>query len=129
MRIHSFEELNTQNLSHYPGTNAEVFVRGQIVYLLAGVFTKSAATSAGKQEYVMNEAATGDASTLLSAFRIQRQYNLESIAAGTPVVGSKYTLDTAAVGITNTTTSGVFKVTTVLDSGNVIGNFETTPDR
>lgn len=129
MKIKSFEENNAQPLVRYPGTSAEALVRGQIVKLDSGDLTIADVTSAGTQEYLMNESATGDGATPLSAFRIQRQQNFETDTASLTTVGLKYTLNAAATGITATTTAGVFKVDEVISSTKAVGHFETVTDR
>lgn len=107
----------------YPGTADEAIVIGQVLKLTSGKLTKADANSSGTQEFVSLIATTGDDTTLLPVIRLQKQIQFHTnVVAGTPAINTTYTVDAAAVGITNTTTNGVFKVDEIVEDG-VVGHF------
>ena len=110
----SSETINTQPVQKMIGTNSEEFVPSEILTLASGYLTKAAVTSAGTQQYMCLNTATGDATTknvgvmqLLAAdkYRVESDGQLAAAKVGTVV-----TLDTAATGITDTATAGVFQI-------------------
>ena len=94
----------------FPGTEDEVLTRGQVVILSSGALTSAGVDSDGDQTFIMIESATGDGSTLLAVHRIRDDVQYRTPYASAPTVGNNYTLNTGRVGITATTTKGVFRV-------------------
>lgn len=128
-QIHKFLQKNSEPLEFYAVTNAEDYVIGEVMQLSSGDLTAAAVDTSGVQEFIAMQSGTGDGSTLVPCVRIQRQMQFKvDVVAGTPAVNTKYTLDTDLVGITNTTTAGVFKVDEIPETGVVVGHFETTTD-
>ena len=118
----------TTPFEYYVGTTDEVFVIGEVVVVTAGLLTKAAVTSAGLQQFVMQEAATGDGSTKLAVIPITPTALWETISTATiATAGAVVTLTAAATGITATATAGVFRVLktdAVTTTSTVVGRFE-----
>jgi len=132
-KAYSYQNVHAHTFEYIPVTNAEEVVLGQVVILTSGALTAAGVDTDAVQEYVMLEAATGDASTPVACLKIDRNINFvvedANVAAGSYVVGSAYTLNTDLDGITNTTTKGVFVCKQNLSDGSVVGYFRTAYDR
>lgn len=128
-QVHSFFNKHSQPIEFYPVTDDEDYVVGEVMALSSGDLTAAGVDSTGTQEFICLQAGTGDGATLVPVIRIQRQMQFKvDTVDGTPSINTKYTLDTDLVGITNTTTNGVFKVDEIPESGVVIGHFEASTD-
>jgi len=121
------EVRNTQPFRYnYSGVDAEAYVEGEIVKLVAGELTKADVTSAGLQDYVIVKAeVAATPAEQLVAVRLRETQYYKTTSPSILVEGLIYTLDATATGVTTTTTAGVFKVTSVIDATNVIGYFVT----
>ena len=108
------ESKKTQSIQYLIGTNTEAFVVGEILTLSSGVATKAAVDSDGTQRFICLKAVTGDGSTAdVPVIELRETMEFETRSSGqiaTTAVDSKYTLTSAATGITATTSKGVFRV-------------------
>ena len=126
------ESANSQPYRLMVGASSEAFVLGEILKRSSGLLTKADVNSDGIQEFLCVGDATGDASTKnvpVIALREDCEYRVDSsgqIAA--TAIGNKYTLSTAATGITAVTTKGVAEVvdTDGLDPSTVTVRFRGT---
>ena len=105
------------------GTDAEAYTRGQIAKLTSGRLTQADGTSAGSQTFLVDnaQAAQTTASTPIRVLRIfdDVEYVVENpggLAAAN--IGTKYTLNSDADGITTTSTDGVFELVSVFTLNN-----------
>ena len=110
-KIHTYGATRTSVMEQYPGTNAEPFVIGEAVVLDAGAFKKVAATAV--PTHIMNESATGDGASLLSAIKVTHLDQYETSATAAPAVGEAVTINTDGLTVTDTTSSGVFQISYV----------------
>lgn len=123
-------QANQQGMDKLIGTDSEAFVLGEILTLAAGLLTKGGVDTTGTQKYICHNAFTGDGASadgFVHRLREDEQYKVES--PGAVVVGTAYTLSTAATGITTTTTNGVFEVDEELTENGidyVVGHFVNT---
>ena len=131
-KVVGFAQLHSEPLEWIAVTNAEGYVRGQVMTISSDLLTAGGNDSDGTQMYVMESAGTGDGNTLVACRRIQRQHKYEiedaQVASGTYLIGTAYELNTSEIGITNTATKGVFVVDENLADGGVVGHFQTATD-
>lgn len=115
----AFDIVNSDQGRDFPyeyrvGTNAEEFVKGEILTLSSGVLTKAGVDTDGTQLFVCQKTVTGATGVAnVPVVRLRRDIIFETTSSGTiaaSAVGSKYTLSAAATGITDTTTKGCFEV-------------------
>ena len=111
----------TDPFEYLPATAASDYVRGEILVLTAGLLVQGGVDSTGQQDFVCGADITGAASgSLVPVIRIAADQEFEvERPAGTFVLGTKYTLGTDRASITNTSTNGVFEVTSVFTDNGV----------
>lgn len=112
LKIYSHGSQRTSIMERFPVTNSEAVVIGEAVVLTTGAFTKCAADA--RPTHIMHEAGTGDGTTLMCALRLTEDDVIETTVyfsgGSAPVVGTKVTLHTDGLQVTNTTSSGVFEL-------------------
>lgn len=108
-------EQCTQPHEYIIGTDAEAYVRGEILTLASGVLTKAGVDSTGTQKFVcMNDqAAEATAVTPIGVMRLRGTMLFKTKSSGqiaATAIGAVYTLAADALGITTTITNGVFEI-------------------
>jgi hypothetical protein len=110
---------------YYLLTNAEGATEGEALVLTAGRLTKCGATVTPEFLSLKTQAAETTSKTLLPVVRVREDDELLTsctAALSATDVGTKLTLHTDGLQITNTTTSGVFAVSKV-DGTKIYGYF------
>lgn len=129
MKIVGGLQQSEQPIEYLLATNAEVYAVGEILTLSSGAATKAGVDTDGTQLFICLAALTGETGKKnVPAVRIRKDLQFEAMSSGqiaATAVNTAYTLDTAATGITATTTKGCFVVdkTDGATTSKVVGHF------
>jgi hypothetical protein len=120
---------DTEPFEYYLGTDTEAYTLGEALVQTSGRLTKCAATATPEFICMKTQDAETTAVTPLPVIRVKETTEFEtkaSVTAAATLVGAKVTLGTDGLGVTATTTSGVFEISYtdgVTDGGVVRGYF------
>lgn len=118
MKIAKMRPMAERPLEYYEGTANEEIVLGEALVMTDGKLTKCGATAT--PEFISMGSGTGE---VVPVVRVMEEdvYAAPLTASGTSLnVGDKVTLATDGVGVTATTTSGVFELTQI--NGTAVGD-------
>ena len=108
--------MNVPEPDYLPVTEGESYTEGEALKLSDGKLTKAGATEKPMYIAAKTYAAPAENAELLPCFLIDKAMRFEApinVSSEVPAVGSKVTLDTDALGVTDTTESGV---ATIIDT-------------
>lgn len=125
-KIASMGALAKSPVEYYTTTAEETIFIGEVLSLSSGTLTKCAATST--PEFIALKAATDTA--VIPVVRVMEDMELDApltADARSVAVGSKVTIASTGLGVTATTSSGVFQINKYLGDGtsgtHVLGMF------
>lgn len=109
--------INVPEPEVLPATGGESYTEGEALKLSDGKLTKAGATD--KPVYISAKTYTAPENGVLPCFMVQKAMRFEApitVSSEVPAVGSKVTLAEDALGVTDTTESGVATIVDTLDA-------------
>ncbi len=111
--------MNVPEPEQLPVTDGESYFEGEALVLANGKLTKCGATSKPTHLAAKTYTAPASGGVPLPCFMIDKAMRFEvpiTVSSAVPVVGSKVTLDTDGLGVTDTTSGGVATIVDTNDA-------------
>lgn len=119
--------MNVPEMEYLPVTASETFTEGEALILSGGKLTKASGTTKPTYIAAKSYVAPATGAEKLPCFRVARDMVFTapvtfSSTAVAIVLGSKVTIDSDGLGVTDVTTSGVATVVDTLSAGSTNGD-------
>ncbi len=119
--------INVPEMEFLPVTASETFKAGEALVLSSGKLTKASGTTKPTYIAAKDYVAPASGAELLPCFRVEKNmvFRVPVTFSSTPValvLGTKVTLHTDGLGVTDVTTSGVATIVDTLSAGSTTGD-------